>query len=182
MLKNLLKSTLLTLSLSLFAMGSANANFVTQDILFDDGNTTEVVLERIGTITIETTDADEFGLISSWVNFELFGFDMITEDEANGDFSLFGLFEALVDVNNLKAGIEFISFDVTESQDNFFNFQGLVDTASGSSFFVDAFDFSGGLYAFGDLSLGEASVVPEPSVFLLFLTGLIFMVAKRRKL
>jgi|GEM_PF-1320544 len=182
MLKNLLKNTLLTLSLSLFAMGSANANLVTQDILFDDSNTTEVVLERIGTITIETTNIDEFGLIGSWVNFQLFNFDMTTEDEANGDFNLFGLFEVSVDINNLKAGIEFISFDVTENENQLFNFQGLVDTASGSNYFVDVFDFSGGLYAFGDLSLGEANVVPEPSVILLFLTGLILMAAKRRKL
>ncbi|WP_077341220.1 hypothetical protein [Pseudocolwellia agarivorans] len=183
MLKNLLKNTLLTLSISLFSIASVNANLVTQDIIFDDGTTTNTIFEKIGSITVDTNENDGFGVIRSWVNFQLFGFDMITENEAKGDFTLFGAFEVFVDLNNLNAGIEFLTFDVTENNSQYFNFQGLVDTASGANFFIDVFDFNGGLYAFGDLALGKASVVSEPPMFLLLFTGVLALITtKRRKI
>ncbi|MDO7086578.1 PEP-CTERM sorting domain-containing protein [Pseudocolwellia sp. AS88] len=181
MLNTYFKNALLAISLSLFTIGSANANLIIQDILFDDATTTEVLFETIGSITVDTQDSDGFGTINTWVDFELFGFDMITEADAAGNFALFGLFEVFVDLNNISAGIEFLTFDVTESNFLFYNFQGLVDTAFGGNFFIDVFDFGGGLYVFGDLALGQASVVSEPSMFLLFFTGLFFLVAKRRK-
>lgn len=181
MFKKLLKNTLLTLSISIATITTANADLITQDIIFDDATTTEVLFETIGSITVDTNESDGFGLISSWVDFQLFGFDMITETEANGDFTLFGAFEVFVDLTNITAGVEFLTFDVTESSSQLFNFQGLVDTATGANFFLDVFDFSGGLYAFGDIALGNASIVPEPEMFFLFLTGLVFIFVKRRK-
>ncbi|WP_426358404.1 PEP-CTERM sorting domain-containing protein [Pseudocolwellia sp. HL-MZ19] len=181
MLNTYLKNALLAISLSLFTIGSANANLITQDILFDDLSSTDVLFETIGSITVDTQDGDGDGYINTWVNFELFGFDMITETDAAGNFSLFGLFEAFVDLTNVSAGIEFLTFDVTEDSSSFFNFQGLADTAFTGGNFIDVFDSSGNVFIFGELALGQASVVPEPSMFLLFFTGLFFLVAKRRK-
>lgn len=181
MLNKFIKNTILTISLSLFTMVSANANIITQDILFDDLQTTDVYFETIGSITVDTNESDSFGSITSWVEFELFGFDMITETEAAGNFLFFGLFEAFVDLNNITAGIEFLTFDVTESAFSFYNFQGVVDTAFGGNYFIDVFDLGGGLYVFGDLALGEANVVSEPPMFLLFFTAIFMMIAKRRK-
>lgn len=181
MIKNLLRNTLLTLSITLTAITSANAALITQDIIFDDATSSEVLFEKIGSLTVDTKDQDGFGLISSWVDFQLFGFDMITETEANGDFLLFGEFSAFIDLQNIEAGIEFLTFDVTESQTQFFNFQGLVDTATGDNFFIDVFDFSGGLYAFGDIALDKANIVPEPSMLLLFFTGIFFFYINRTK-
>lgn len=180
MFKNLLKNTLLTVTFTLFTTVS-NAAFITQDLIFDDLNTANITYETIGSITVDTDKADANGIINSWEDFSLFGRNMITEDEANGDFTLFGLFAADVDSTNLNAGIEFLTFDVVESTDSFFNFQGLVDTATGNNFIFDVFDFNGGLYTFGNLALGNASVVSEPSMFLLFFSGLIVIFMKRRK-
>ena len=181
MLNTFLKNTLLAISLSLFTIGSANANLITQDILFDDASTADVLFETVGSITVDTQDSDGFGYINTWVDFELFGFNMITEADAAGDFSLFGLFEVFVDLTNVSAGIEFLTFDVTEDSSLFFNFQGLADTAFPGGNFFDVFDSSGNVFLFGDLALAEVSAVPEPSMFLLFFTGLFFLVAKRRK-
>ena len=179
MYNNLLKSTLLAVTFSLFSSVSS-ATFITQDILFDDLTTTDVAFETIGEITVDTDKADNFGLIGSWETFSLFGFDIITEAEANGDFTLFGGFEAIVDSNDLSAGLEFLFFDVTENNFSFFNFQGLIDTATGDNFIIDVFDFSGGLYAFGDLALGTAKV-PEPPMLALFFAGVMAIFIKRRK-
>lgn len=184
MFKNILRNTLLTLSISIASITTANADLITHDIIFDNAATTEILFETIGSLTIDSNENDGFGLINSWVDFELFGFNMTTETEANGDFTLFGAFEAIIDLNNISAGIEFLTFDVTENVTQFFNFQGLVDTATGDNFIADVFDFNGGLYAFGDIALSDASVVsavPEPSMFLLFFTGLVLMLVKRRK-
>jgi hypothetical protein len=179
MYKNLLRNTLLAATFSLVSV-FANATLITQDILFDDLTTADVVFETIGSITVETDNADAFGLIGSWETFNLFGFDMITEADSAGDITLFGGFEAIVDEQNLAAGIEFLFFDVTESNFEFFNFSGLVDTAFGGNYLIDVFDFGGGLYAYGDLALGTAKV-SEPPMFLLFFSGLMVLFLKRRK-
>jgi len=179
MLKNLLRNAVLTATLALFA-STSNAALITQDILFDDLTTADVIYETIGSITVESDNADSFGTISTWESFSLFGLDMITEVEANGDFTLFGLFEAVVDDTNLNAGIEFLNFDVTESTWAFYNFSGFYDSFAGGDF-VDVFDFGGGVYFFGELALGDASVVSEPSMFFLFFAGLMGLFIKRHK-
>jgi len=181
MFTNLLKKAFFTCLLTLTVSTSVTANYVTHDILFDDATTTEVLFETIGSITVDTEQSDGLGVINSWVDFQLFGFDMITEAASNNDPSLFGQFEVFIDLTNISAGIEFLTFDVTESDSEFFNFQGLVDTATGDNFFIDVFDFSGGLYSFGDISLSTASVVSEPSMLLLFCSALVFFAAKRKR-
>lgn len=182
MFKKLLKNTLLTLSISIASITTANADLITQNIIFDDATTTEVLFETIGSITVDTNESDGFGLISSWIDFKLFGFDMITETEANGDFTLFGAFDALIDLTNLSAGIEFLNFDVTENSGSLFNNQGLFDSNPSFISSLNVFDFTSGINKFGYIDLGAASIVSEPPMFLLFFTGLVFMFVKRRKI
>lgn len=183
MFKHLLRNTLLTATFALFT-ATSNAALITQDLIFDDLTTAEVVFETIGTITVDTTKADPSGVINSWEEFSLFGLDIITEEQANDpsstQYGLFGLFAAEVDETNLNAGIEFLTFDVIESAFEFYNFSGLVDTATGDNFIFDIFDFNGGLYAFGDLALGDASVVSEPSMLILFMSGLFIMFSRKK--
>lgn len=172
MFKNIIATTILSLSIAL-ASFSSNAALITQTILFDDLSTTEVESEVIGTLTINTEDNDGTGHVTKWESFELFGFDMLTESEANLiDPLLFGGFIAGFDSSDLTAGIDFAQFDVTESDFGFFAFSGLVDQV-GSGYFIDVFDFGGGLYAFGAATFGSVSVVPEPGAIALLLTGLL---------
>ena len=182
MYKNLLKNTLLVATFALFTTAS-NAALISHDLLFDDATTTEVSYESIGSITVDSDKADDWGIISSWESFSFLGWDVITEAQAGADFTLFGLFEAEVDKDNLSAGLNFLTFDVTEGDSDFFNFQGIydADTINSANNFIDVFDFSGTPYLYGDFALSSASVVSEPSMFFLFFSGLVAVFIKRRK-
>ncbi|MDO6489106.1 PEP-CTERM sorting domain-containing protein [Colwellia sp. 6_MG-2023] len=196
MLNKLFLKTLFTLSLVFTLSSAANATLITQDIWLDSSITTEIDYQYIGFITIDTEIAivdDVFndgslllGTVNAWVDFELFGLNFWTEAESNvaldanpSSFPMFGLFQALFDVNNLAAGLELLQFDVTENTFDFYAFSGLIDTVFG---FGDIFDSSGGLYDFGELALGEARLteVPEPTTLLLFLAAAIGLTTRKK--
>lgn len=170
MLKNI-KNILLALSISLTAMHSANAALISHDIILDDKN--------VGSIVIDTDKADSFGEISTWESFQIdmfgFSFDMLTE-KMNPD--LFGGFSVQIDPSNLLAGIEGLFFDVTESRFGVVAFNGIFDSGTG---ILDMFSTDARFFGFGTLTLGQATVVPEPPMLLLFLTGLVAVGLKRRK-
>lgn len=181
MLKSI-KNIFLAMSITLLAASSANAALISHDILFDDINTTDVVFEKIGYFVVDTEKADIDGSIFSWEEFQIdmFGssFNLLTKAEADViDPLLFGDFEAILDPGNLSAGIEFIAFDVTDNAAFSLNFNGIFDFDSG---FLDVFDTVTGLESAGNLQLGAVDV-PEPSMLLLFLTGLIALRLKKRQ-
>lgn len=172
MFKKLISSAALTIALALTAM-NVNAALITQDIVFDDFQTDEVEFETIGSLTINTSDDDGTGLVFGWENFELLGFNMLTEAEADLiDPILFGGFVAGFNPSDLYAGIDFAQFDVTENVFGFYAFNGLVDQI-GSGYLIDVFDFTGGLYVFGEIAFANTTVVPEPSAIALLLVGLL---------
>ena len=158
MFNKLFLKVLLSISLSVAALSSANASLITQDILFDDQGTWTAV----GEISVDTADADAFGYISAWNSFNLFGFDLLTVAQSGG-----GLFETEVDLTNLAAGLQFLTFDLSDTQGNY-AFNGIVDA---NFSFLDAFT-SNGIVLFGEIKLGDAVVsgaeVPEPQTALLF--------------
>jgi len=177
MLNKLFLKTLFTLSFVLAISSTASATLITQDIWLDSFTTDAIDYEYIGYISIDTENAFTYevedtstgevstlGSVSAWVDFDLFGF-----------------FEAVFDVNNLGAGIEFLEFDVTENTYNFYAFSGFIDTFTPPGF-VDIFDPTGGLYDFGELAFGEArlTAVPAPTSLLLFLGAVIGLTTRRK--
>ena len=201
MLNKLFLKTLFTLSLVFTLSSTANATLITQDIWLDSWTTDAIDFEYIGYISIDTENAliyeiedsltgevSTLGAVSAWVDFDLFGFNFWTEAESDAaldadplSFPLFGLFEAVFDVNNLAAGIELLEFDVTENTFDFYAFSGLIDTFTPPGF-GDIFDPIGGLYDFGELAFGEArlTAVPEPTSLLLFLAAAIGLTTRRK--
>lgn len=172
MFKKLISSAVLTLAFTFTAM-NVNAALITQEIVFDDFETDEIEFETIGSLTINTSDDDGTGQVSRWEDFELFGFNMLTQEEADTiDPLLFGVFIAGFNPNDLYAGIDFAQFDVTENAFGFYAFNGLVDQF-GTGYLIDVFDFNGGLYVFGEIAFANTTVVPEPSAIALLLLGLI---------
>jgi hypothetical protein len=183
MLKSI-KTIFLAMSITLLSAGSANAALISHDILFDDFTTNDVVFEKIGYFVVDTNKADDWGLITSWEEFQIdmFGssFNFLTEAEADViDPFLFGYFEAFLDPSNAFAGVEAIAFDVTENTALSLNFNGSFDFATNSGI-LDVFDSTTGFESAGNLQLGNVKV-PEPPMLLLFLTGLIALRLKKRK-
>ena len=172
----LLASTLL---LSTVMANSANAATITQELLFiEDG---ETVAEIVGSVTISISSLDEFGESTSWLDFSLFGMDILTEAEADAtDPLLFGEFIAIADVTNPFAGLEFLLFDVTDFATHLIAFDGLVDAVFDDHQF-SRFDDSN-LTVFGELFFGDVTVVPEPGMIAIMSLGLGFMVLRRRKI
>ena len=167
-----------------FSAFAANATLIKQDLIFTslDGfyfpPGEEVVL---GTISVHTWSLGSTGYVeNAWFDFVIDGVDVLTPADADaiGDPLLFGGFAAQVDMANLEAGFEFISFDVTDWYG--WESQGIVDASAGFGF-LEIFDyFSGDIVDYGDLRLGTASVVSEPAAAFLMLGGLIAMFARRR--
>ncbi|WDD97951.1 PEP-CTERM sorting domain-containing protein [Thalassomonas actiniarum] len=170
MFNKLFLKVLLSVSLSVAALSSANAALITQDILFDDQGT----WSSIGEITVVTAEADKFGYISEWYDFTLLGFDLLTVAESGG-----GLFEAEIDLADFSAGLQFLSFDLSESNLGTYAFNGIV---SAQFSFFDAFT-SNGLALFGEIKLGDAEVsVPEPETAFLLLMAVAGLMVRRKSL
>jgi len=164
MLNKLVLRALLSLSLAFTFLGTANAALITQDIISDS-------LGVIGSITIDTVAVDEFDSVNDWVSFDFFGF------EAEESF----LFSAVIDTTDFYAGILSLDFDVNDlcfSCELAYN--GFIEAGFGGA--VDIFDPTSGDFIFftGDLSFGQASVVPEPSALILLLTGLVAFAVRRK--
>ena len=168
--KILLAATLAVASLG-FTSFSANAVLITQDI-----NVTEPGSEfTLGTVSIEIPGTElGNGLVSAFGYVELNLFGVTT-------FDVFD-FEAIVDGDNVFAGIEFLAFDVTEDGFDEWSYQLLIDAFAPAGNFLDIFDANGDPVFFtGNLELGRATFVSEPSVLALFAVALIAMGARRRK-
>jgi len=178
-LTTLIASTLLA---SVLVSTSASAATITQEILFTEDGTTEV--QSLGSVTISTLDIDSFGDTTVWMDFSLAGFDLYTEDQAdavNPDF--FGSFLAVANAADPMAGIEYLMFDVTEMLNSTLTFNGEVEsgTAGVIDIFLDGSDGSQ-LVMFGDLMLGDVTVVPEPGTIALMALGLGVAGLRRKKL
>ena len=186
MLNKLVLSTLLSISLALSFTGTANATLISQDILFqqlvdvDDsglGIYAEAVTIGHLSVNLDTLDVDEdgFGYLSNtWETFSFYNTDVDTFDPE------FHTFEAVIDTNNLMAGIEFLIFEV--------------DVLGAFAFIgnIDAFDIessvgyslhnlvTGDFMEAGSLSFGDATIVPTPATLVLFLTAIAGLVVRRK--
>ncbi len=167
MFKKLLSKAILVLAMS-FAATNVHAVLITQDINVDDAGFT------LGTLSIEIDDAAlGNGLVSV---FEFTDLNLLGVPS----FDVFG-FEAIIDTDNIYAGIEFLFFDVQEVGFDFWNYQLIYDQFAPSANFLDIFDDSGNpIFFSSDISLGKAAVVPEPAAIALMLAGL-FSLRLRRK-
>jgi len=177
MLKKLLSKTLFVLAIAATAF-SANAALITQDIISDSEGV-------IGSITINTVPSEDvgggFNSVLSFESFTLFDIDIANADPMNN--ALGDLFYAEYDSFDLLAGIDFLQFDLIDNIIGIFAFSGLVSSFSNNGT-VDAFEIDpAGLAVFlDDLSFGQASVIPEPSMFLLLIAGLVSIAVRRRRI
>ncbi len=173
MLNKLVLRALLSISLALSFTGAANAALITQDIL-DNGAV-------IGNVTIDSGEAflwegNEF-IVEEFVSFNLFGFDLVD----------FGGFEAYFNSSDLESGLSSLNFDVSDTNDDY-AFSGTIwDSSfwadpSVNDNYIDAWNQSTGdpaLFSF-DVTLGDVSSVPTPATFVLFLTAVAGLVARRK--
>lgn len=186
MFKNI-KKIFLAMSITLLTANSVNAKLISHDILFDDLSTTDVMFEKVGYFVVDTDKADDWGLITSWEEFQLdilgSSFKFFTEAEANvTNISLFDHFEVEINPDDVFAGAETISFWVTENTASNITFQGVFGFSSGPGF-LDMFGAAGDPAAFqgaGNIKLGSVEL-PEPPMILLFLTGLVALRLQKRK-
>ena len=172
-----LKKIIFAASLAVASLGfslPSNAALITHDIIIDFG----VGDFTIGEITVHLFENGATGTqeILDFESFSFFGDDVTTTYD----------FLAIVDRDNVFAGIEFLIFDVDVV--GFFNeaYQGIYDAFSlfpEFDNFIDVFDLSTtppGLIFAGELKLSEARVVPEPSMLALFAVALIGFGVRRK--
>ena len=171
-----LKKILFAASLAVASLGltsfSANAVLITQDILVTDPGS-EFTL---GTITIDIPDSDlGNGLVSAFGYVELSLLGVPT-------FDVFD-FEAVVDGDNIFAGIEALFFDVMEVGFDDWSYQMAFDAANPAGNFLDIFDANGDpLFFSSNIALSTPpGIVSEPSVLALFAVALVAMGVRRRK-
>jgi len=170
MLNKLVLRALLSLSLAFSFAGTANATLISHDILLDSALDSVDEFVVVGNITI-SLDSMVDGYVETWESFTFYGNDV--------DLSA-GLFRAIVDVDNIAAGIEALDFDVTLFTT--LSFSGYIDTAfpeanMNYSFFNNA---DSTLNDAGTLVFGEATVVPTPATLVLFLTAIAGLAARRK--
>ena len=171
-----LKKILFAASLAVASLGltsfSANAVLITQDILVTDPGA-EFTL---GSISVDVPKADlGNGLVSVFGYVELNLLGVTT-------FDVFD-FEAVIDGDNIFAGIEALFFDVMEVGSDDWNYQLTFDAANPAGNFLDIFDANGDPVFFtSNIALSTPpSLVPEPSVLALFAVALVAMGVRRRK-
>lgn len=175
MLNKLILRVFLSLSLTLSCAGAANATLITQDILFNSFFDSVDTFEVIGNVTVDTDNIDSSGYIEGqWESFSFYGFDVDPFDPT------WDTFVAVFDVSNVMKGIEFFTFDVTLFSD--LSFIGLIDVFNTDisitySLFNNADET---LRDAGTLALGRATAVPTPATLVLFLTGILGLVVRRK--
>ena len=175
MLNKLVLRALLSLSLAFGFAGAANATLISQDILFNSEFDAVDEYVVIGNITISLDTMDDWGEVSgTWESFTFYGYEADTFD---ADWNLF---TAVVDVNNITAGLESLDFDVTLFSD--LSFGGYIDTYNpAASFAFSVFNnANAGLYDAGTLAFGDVSVVPTPATLILFLTAVAGLASRRK--
>ena len=162
----------------LFTSLSAQATIIKQDVFLDSDNFGVFRIASIELSFDETLlntgllDTDQAGL--SLLLLSIF-------DDPNVEF--FDFF-AVIDTDNLFAGIEYLVFDVQETAyfDNW-NYNLIFDAFDPDTNLMDIFDSFGDLVTFGTVFLSQAEIVrdvPAPGpVALLALAGLV--VAARRR-
>ena len=174
MLNKLVLNALLSLSLAFSFAGAANATLISQDILFNVAGDNIDEYEVIGNITISLDTMDVDGYIEdTWESFTFYGY------EAD---SIADLFFAVVNPDDIAAGIESLDFDVTVFSS--LSFAGYIDsyeTATSTNISFSLFDNEAeNIFSAGSLAFGDATVVPTPATLVLFLTALAGLAARRR--
>ena len=120
MLNKLILRAFLSISLALSFAGAANAILISQDILFDTISDEVDEYEVIGNVTINLDTMDDWGTVEgTWQSFSFFGYEADAFDPDWNEFV------AVVDADDLAAGLNFLQFDVTVFAD--LSFAGVID-------------------------------------------------------
>lgn len=168
-MKNI-KQLLITLVVLFGLTSNAQATLITHDIIIDDS-----IL--LGSVSIEVDDSllnKGNGLISV--------FDVVELNIFGGTIFDVWDFEAVIDSDNVFGGIEFLAFDITElAFVDMWRYQLVFDAFESSFNFLDIYNPNDDLVFFSEgVALSQpAEVVSEPGMALLFATGL--LVAMRRR-
>lgn len=168
MLRNILLAAVLLVGSAFTPLNTAFAGpILTQQFLTDDGAGN---LTSFGTLSIDLDTIGEWGEVTEWEMFTLFGFEMGEN---------FG-FTALYDETNLAAGFTFLQFDVSDI-DATFAFQGFWEMGFGEGF-LDVFTVQGDFVTSGSFVMGNTQLVSAPgTLFLMFGAGAAALVLRRRK-
>ncbi|KGJ89199.1 PEP-CTERM sorting domain-containing protein [Colwellia psychrerythraea] len=165
MLNKLILRAFFSITLALSFTGAANAALITQDLI----SGTDGV---IGSVSIDTAMADDWDIVTDWVSFEIGGYAMSQPPI---------FFEAVIDTMDFYAGIQSLNFDVNDTCTGCeWAYNGSVEAGFGGT--VDIFDVaSNDLVTFwGDVTFGQATVVPTPATLVLFLTAVAGLAARRK--
>lgn len=158
----------------------AQAGVITQEFWGLDANNQNV---KFGTLLIEedslVLDAGNY-VANVWKSFTLFGVELVPPTAPGG----VGLFQAIFDKNNLQAGFDFLTFDLSDPA-ALFVFNGFFDRALGVSgydlFAIDANgDFDGFLIDSSSITT-QYSFVNAPATAGLLVLGLFAMHLRRRR-
>ncbi|GAB2931274.1 PEP-CTERM sorting domain-containing protein [Rheinheimera gaetbuli] len=173
-LTKLISKSLLAITLIFSTSFAANAALIKQDIIGD-------IYGNIGYIEIAIDDSllntgslldSAYGEITL-VSFRLFGLDV---------FDIFG-FSAVVDSDNIFAGIEFFEFDgddVGFGADTL-RYYLIVEALLGFGT-LEVTDINGDFVGFDTLSFGTAQVVSAPSTIALFVLAMGGLLMRRRRI
>lgn len=160
-----LKKFIFTASLAVAAFGfslSSHATLISHDVLFEGSVVGEITVHLFENGTIGEQELIEFK------SFSFFG-ENVTDTLS---------FLAVVDTDDVFAGIEYLDFDVDVAGLNIGIF-GIYDVFAldpAIDNFFEIFDIKTVPTTFfteGELSLGAATVVSEPSVFVMFVLALL---------
>ena len=160
-------------AVSMFGLqNSANATLISQDIYFTD-STAGSTSVLYGNISLDVGILDEFNEVGTWQSFTLGG---ISFDAAliNNIFEFF----AEIDPTDVAGGIVNWGFDISDAVDNAIS--GDFNSTDGYGG-LEFFDTAANLTVDGKITLGQATVVPEPAALLLMLTAFGALAISRRK-